>query len=842
MTKDLPSARLPALLLLVLFIYPASSFAQGTSRALIIGVSHYSQLPKESQLEFADHDAQAFYDFIRSTSAGHFEDDHVKLLLNAKATAAEIYAGLNWLVDETKEDDRVVIYFSGHGDIERKTVRQRGFLLAYDSPPAGYNVGGTIDVTFLQDYLETLAAKKARVILITDACRSGKLAGGQAGAAQTTAALQEQWTDITKVLSSQAGELSEESMKWGDGHGIFTFSLINGLWGLADRNGDGMVSLGELNIYLSMEVPTETGETQHPVVSGDQRSFLSKVDSAKVAALRVKNLMPGASGLLLASNKGDFGKLDSAAAQIREHFITAISSKRLIAPASGSAYHYFKQFSSFGQQYPAVMNEMRRILVARLEDDAQTILNRYMKQELAVSSGAQTSMVDETRFALAGHELDSALSLMSKENGRYNSVLSRSLFLRVNVLGCTCAPNDISHSKARSSLATLKKAIVLEPEAAYLYNSLGSSYFYLNMYDSAIIQYSKAIELAPTWTYPITNLGTAYDKTGELDKSISTHKKSIEIGPNDIHSYLMIYRAWVDKYKDQGKDTFTVYLKEVIKTHPTEAAYKWLGDLSQLTKKFEQAAYYWNLAIDASVSQGKLADANEEANLLFSEKEYDAGLLVYNKILNVLDQEPKLLWPYFTKSKLKRVKGNDFYYDDAELSFDNWEYDPDSSYYISRDFKPDSFWSLSDKKSYSISGWRKTYLGPHLHFEVDDDKDNQLFHASSGWQKGFVYSDSDSTGTFTPFVQLGRFGIDYSSIFRNLAKIYELKKNVAMASFYNGCYYWWRKDDLKAVEWLDKAFSNGYKPTGREPEVELLGMEVNAFNDLLMKHDIELKK
>jgi len=175
------------------------------------------------------------------------------------------------------------------------------------------------------------------------------------------------------------------------------------------------------------------------------------------------------------------------------------------------------------------------------------------------------------------------------------------------------------------------------------------------------------------------------------------------------------------------------------------------------------------------------------------------------------------------------------------LSFDNWEYDPDSSYYISRDFKPASFWSLHDKTSYSISGWRKSYLSPHVHFEVDDEKDD-LFHTSEGWRKGYVYSDSDSTGTFTPSIQSGRLGIDYSSTFENLAKIYELKKNAAMTSFYNGCYYWWRKDDKKAGEWLDKAFSKGYQPTGQEPEVELLGMEMNAFSDLLAKHDIELKK
>jgi len=76
-------------------------------------------------------------------------------------------------------------------------------------------MAGAIGVGYVQDYLATLATtNKAKVIMISDACRSGKLTGGIEGLKNTTAALAEQWENVTKILSSQAGELSMESTKW----------------------------------------------------------------------------------------------------------------------------------------------------------------------------------------------------------------------------------------------------------------------------------------------------------------------------------------------------------------------------------------------------------------------------------------------------------------------------------------------------------------------------------------------------------------------------------------------------------------------------------------------------
>ncbi|MEZ5196633.1 MAG: caspase family protein [Bacteroidales bacterium] len=228
-TKNFPTHKINYCFLLVLltsscFVVKSQSNTKGASalnsgqtlyadtKAIIVGVSDYVNI---QSLNYAHTDAQNVYNFLISDAGGNVNPDNIVLLLNSEATSANIYAALDWLVDEAKEGERIIIYFSGHGDLESKTIRQNGFLLGHDSPKNCYMSGGTVGVGYLQDYLETIALKsKSDILLITDACRSGKLAGGYEGASNTTAALAQNWNNITKVLSFQAGEFSFEGDKW----------------------------------------------------------------------------------------------------------------------------------------------------------------------------------------------------------------------------------------------------------------------------------------------------------------------------------------------------------------------------------------------------------------------------------------------------------------------------------------------------------------------------------------------------------------------------------------------------------------------------------------------------
>ena len=248
----------------------------GRTYAVVVGISNY-QDEDIPDLRFADKDALAFAGFLQSSAGGALDEDHLNVLINEKATAAQFATALDWLWEVAEENDRVIIYFSGHGDVERKSITQPGYLLCWDAPSRVYMAGGAFNVRDLNDVVSTISIQnKAKVVLITDACRAGKLSGSGIGGAQATASnLAKQYANEIKILSCQPDEYSIEGEQWGGGRGAFSYHLIEGLYGLADGNNDLSVNLMELRGYLEQKVSTEVApESQLPMTVGNGRERL----------------------------------------------------------------------------------------------------------------------------------------------------------------------------------------------------------------------------------------------------------------------------------------------------------------------------------------------------------------------------------------------------------------------------------------------------------------------------------------------------------------------------------------------------------------------------------------
>ncbi len=204
----------------------------GTTRAVVIGISNY-QDPVIPDLRFVDKDAIAFANFLRSPAGGNVQPENLMLLTNEQATMAQMVAAFDWLMDESGENDIAVIYFSGHGDVETKTRSQLGFLLGWDAPSHVY-MARAFPVFYLQEIVATLSLdKKSKVLLVSDACRAGNLAGNSIGGAQlTNGNLAKSFANEVKILSCQPNEYSYEGEQWGDGRGVFSYFLVNGMYGL----------------------------------------------------------------------------------------------------------------------------------------------------------------------------------------------------------------------------------------------------------------------------------------------------------------------------------------------------------------------------------------------------------------------------------------------------------------------------------------------------------------------------------------------------------------------------------------------------------------------------------
>ena len=228
------------------------------SYALVVGISNYENLPATAQLHYPGRDAQSIYTTLISEQGGEFPASHVHMLTDSQATLANVLHEMDtWLPSVTAPDDRVLIYFAGHGFISGG----KGYLAPYDIDL--HNIAATaIPMETLGQLVGTKIKGKWKVLL-TDACHSGAITP-ETDPKQLNQLLLDVHQSIFSLTASRDREQSFESAEWGGGHGIFTYYVVQGLQGAADANSDGVVTADELAEYVHTNVRQATGSRQNP--------------------------------------------------------------------------------------------------------------------------------------------------------------------------------------------------------------------------------------------------------------------------------------------------------------------------------------------------------------------------------------------------------------------------------------------------------------------------------------------------------------------------------------------------------------------------------------------------
>jgi hypothetical protein len=255
-------------------IATASAAARVANRyAVVIGVSEYRSdaIP---DLRFASRDAQAFHDFLRSDAAGPFPEENILFLKDGAATAQAMREAMFVFLQKAQYNDLVVIYFAGHGAPD-PNMPDNLYLL-----PADADVNALAATAFPMWDVKTALRRQIRaerVIVIADACHSGGTRQGVDNPTNASfAALFEPSRRLTLTAAGD-NELSLEDTRWGGGHGVFTYHILEGLRGAADADANGIVTFEELAGYVTRQVASDTGGRQNP-----QRSGLGDVPLAVV--------------------------------------------------------------------------------------------------------------------------------------------------------------------------------------------------------------------------------------------------------------------------------------------------------------------------------------------------------------------------------------------------------------------------------------------------------------------------------------------------------------------------------------------------------------------------------
>jgi tetratricopeptide (TPR) repeat protein len=583
----------------------------GTTRAVVIGISDYQDVGIPD-LRFAVRDAQAFAVFLQSKAGSSLPPENIKLLLDEQATTGNLVAAFGWLIDETKPGDQCIIYFSGHGDVETKTRSNLGFLLTWNSPPRAY-IAGAYAVFFLQEVVITLSlSNKAKVLLITDACRAGKLAGNPIGGAQlTNANLATQFANEIKILSCQPNEFSLEGEQWGGGRGVFSYYLTEGLYGLADNNGDAAVTVLEIGRYLEDKVPEETAPlTQNPLISGLKTERLSSVDAELLADLKAQK-NKDINILARIENKGFeetvLAQTDTTLRALYSAFEQALQSKAFFEPPGVCAEDLYNRLTQ-EPSLAALHNTMRRNYAAALQDDAQAVLLNIFKEDPRdLESSVQNRL---QRYESYPKRLNRAAGLLGEKHYMYRSLQARRAFFEAYFLHLS-NPLTIEGQPIHAIRKKCEEANSWEPEFPFSYWLLTYEYgAYGRQSDSCSYFANKATELAPSWTLPLNHCGLlhfmALEKYPEAAKYLD---RALEIDSCSAVTWAY-YGMWHSNLKNPA-EAERCYL-HAIRCNPEYAlpyfqlmAWYWETKnyraaesllMNQLEAKFPKDGVYYNLA------------------------------------------------------------------------------------------------------------------------------------------------------------------------------------------------------------------------------------------------------
>ncbi|MCW5908928.1 MAG: tetratricopeptide repeat protein [Chitinophagales bacterium] len=555
--------------------------AAGKTYALVIGISDYKELPK---LQFADADASAFASYLKLSLA---DTSGVTLITNTAANKVNVLSALVSIKKKATKGDKVYIYFAGHGDIETE-ISNGGVLLLYDSPKENYylNANGFLHQEDLKNIVSQMSTAGAQVFLITDACHSGSLSGGEQGAGKSLLALKDAWSNETKIFSCQANELSLEGKQWGNGRGLFSFHLVEGLTGLADEEGDadGKVSLFEIQTYLQKYVRKQAAPNkQTPFAVGNLDNNIAEVKPPLLAKL--KESKAGDYPLFAsAAGRGDVFAFTADANY--KSFQQAVNEKRLIEPDKNSAAYFYTQLAKTISD-AAAKDFLQRELIAALLNRSSEIIAPLLQGEMSYTSS--------TTIAVAVKEAAKAIELLGDDHYLAANFKARKLFLEAVQLTLTDEKNTANINNA---IKKLNESVKLEKYAYYAYYQLGYLYNLQSNSAKALENYTVYLSYLPKDPEALNNVGVAYYNKADFAKAVEYYGKSLAVKPTaKAYTNRGLANLKLGKETEATKD-----FEEAIKLDKTGIAkvYFMVGKSNYEAKKFDVALTNFTKALEAN--------------------------------------------------------------------------------------------------------------------------------------------------------------------------------------------------------------------------------------------------
>jgi uncharacterized caspase-like protein len=225
------------------------------SRALVIGINKYVKAPP---LSYACSDANGVAKYLVERLA--FPKSQLTLLLDDDAKRDAIMSSFLRFAEEAGPNDRVLVFFAGHGHTRTARRGEIGFLVPFDGNPK--DLSTLIRWDDLTRNAELIPAK--HVLFIMDACYGG-LALTRTIPAGSHRFLKDMLSRYSRqvLTAGKADEVVADSGGPRPEHSIFTGHLLDAVEGAA-RSDDGTITANGVMAYVYERVGKDQYSKQSP--------------------------------------------------------------------------------------------------------------------------------------------------------------------------------------------------------------------------------------------------------------------------------------------------------------------------------------------------------------------------------------------------------------------------------------------------------------------------------------------------------------------------------------------------------------------------------------------------
>jgi peptidoglycan/xylan/chitin deacetylase (PgdA/CDA1 family) len=464
------------------------------SWAAIIGIDNYANWQK---LQYAVHDALGVKDMLIQKYG--FKPDHVFTLLDAQATRQNI---LSLLGDKlggatVQREDRVFVFFAGHGATRKlASGRELGYIIPVDADLTNFE-GSAISMTNFQDISEAIPAK--HVLFVMDSCYSGLALtrGGMPAFSQNY--LNEISRREARQMFTAGGADQQVADNGPNGHSVFTWTLLQGLDGRADLNGDGVITATELAAYVAPAVSALSHQTPAfgnlPGTEGGDFIFNLKHDTEFLnedsAQLDDQAIKVNA-------------ELEKLRSQMREEERANEELRKQLATAEAR----LKQGGPVANTTPAPAAAPASASPAASNAPASTATSGPGAVSAPPAGSASVATPDATKPELARSPSETAAAANDEGMRLYQE------------------------KRYEEAVAKFIQASNLRPNMALYANNAGFAFFRMEQYDDAVKWFKQTIALDPKRAVAWLNLGDAYVNLKNSVEARDAYEKYLALAPN----------------------------------------------------------------------------------------------------------------------------------------------------------------------------------------------------------------------------------------------------------------------------------------------------------------------